>query len=298
MIKYTKKLFALLVSIFMLLALPSVMAASGSNGGSSSNDDVSPDLRGDGTPEDNGINDDAFPDLRGDGTPEDNGIDDEFPDLRGDGTPEDNGIDRAEDGIILDTTTEININEAVSIAKGVASGTVGRVEQEMEDGRIVWKVRIIAADGTRTDVRIDAETGNIVRQRTGDVEVRARFDEDVISTSTDTKISQSRAIEIAKGLASGNVENVELEAEDGRLAWKVRLVAEDGTRTDIRVDANTGDVIRLRIKEDKDNDGISDDIDSNTGRDTDKDNDGMDDSVDTEDNRSFFQKILSFFGLF
>ncbi len=297
MTEHTKKLFALLVSIFMLLALPSILAASGSNGGSSSDDDGSPDLRGDGTPEDNGVNDDdEFPDLRGDGTPEDNGIDGAGDRRRGADKPEDNDNDGIGEGIILDTTTEININEAMSIAQGAASGTVGRVEQEMEDGRIVWNVRVTASDGTRTDVRIDAETGNVIRTRTGNAEARERIDDD--AASADSKISQSRAIEIAKGLNSGNVENAELEAEDGRLAWKVRLVAADGTRMDVRIDAETGNVIRLRVKEDKDKDGISDDIDSNTGKDTDKDNDGMDDSVDIEDNRSFFQKILSFFGLF
>lgn len=52
--------------------------------------------------------------------------------------------------------------QAIEIAMTVASGTVDRVETEIEHGKLVWKVRI-TSNGTRTDVRIDDETGKIIR---------------------------------------------------------------------------------------------------------------------------------------
>jgi uncharacterized membrane protein YkoI len=57
--------------------------------------------------------------------------------------------------------------EVIDIAMNVADGTVERVETEIEDGRLVWKVRIISG-GTRTDVRIDDLTGEVVRVDTKD----------------------------------------------------------------------------------------------------------------------------------
>lgn len=72
------------------------------------------------------------------------------------------------EGIISDNTS-VNINEAIEIAKGLAPGTVDRVEQEIEDGKIVWKVRIFQSNGARADIRIDAETGNVTRRRLRDV---------------------------------------------------------------------------------------------------------------------------------
>jgi uncharacterized membrane protein YkoI len=57
--------------------------------------------------------------------------------------------------------------EAIDIAMTAADGTVERVETEMEDGRLVWKVRIVSGE-TRTDIRIDDLTGEVIRAETKD----------------------------------------------------------------------------------------------------------------------------------
>ena len=61
--------------------------------------------------------------------------------------------------------TNLTQEEAVNIAMTVANGTVDRIETEIEDGKLVWKIRIIS-DGVRTDVRIDDATGKIIRVET------------------------------------------------------------------------------------------------------------------------------------
>lgn len=70
---------------------------------------------------------------------------------------------------IISNNTSVDINEAIEIAKRLAPGAVDRVEQEVEDGKIVWKIRIFQSNGTRADIRIDAETGNVTRGRFRDV---------------------------------------------------------------------------------------------------------------------------------
>ena len=70
-----------------------------------------------------------------------------------------------------DTVSSIGTNltqeEAINIAMGVAKGDVDRIETEIEDGRLIWKIRIIS-DGTRTDVRIEDTTGKVIRVDTDD----------------------------------------------------------------------------------------------------------------------------------
>lgn len=63
--------------------------------------------------------------------------------------------------------TKLTQQEAIDIAFTVAQGSVERIETEIEHGKLVWKVRILSGD-TRTDVRIDDATGDIVEIKTSD----------------------------------------------------------------------------------------------------------------------------------
>ena len=56
-------------------------------------------------------------------------------------------------------------DQAVSIALArVGGGTVTNVESEWEDGRAMWKVRIVK-NGVRFDVYVDKATGQVMRLR-------------------------------------------------------------------------------------------------------------------------------------
>jgi uncharacterized membrane protein YkoI len=63
---------------------------------------------------------------------------------------------------------ELSRDEAAAIALAhVGSGRVTKIEQEVEHGRMEWKVEIV--DRTREhDVRVDATTGAITRVDAGD----------------------------------------------------------------------------------------------------------------------------------
>ena len=68
-----------------------------------------------------------------------------------------------DDDEIVNPSSSVTQSEAIAIAQAVFSGTVDRVEQEFEDGVLVWKVRLNASNGEEADVIIDAETGEILR---------------------------------------------------------------------------------------------------------------------------------------
>lgn len=70
------------------------------------------------------------------------------------------------------TATAINREQAIEIARGQLNGAVERVEQEVEDGILVWKVRIANDTGVRTDIQVNTNTGEIVRIKTDDADIR------------------------------------------------------------------------------------------------------------------------------
>ena len=56
-------------------------------------------------------------------------------------------------------------NMAVQRAREVSDGSIDRIEVAIEDGRIVWNVRLLTSDGNRVDIRIDDATKTLVRSR-------------------------------------------------------------------------------------------------------------------------------------
>jgi uncharacterized membrane protein YkoI len=73
-----------------------------------------------------------------------------------------------------------------------------------------------------------------------------------------TAVSLGQAVDAALKAAPGTVAESELDDEDGRTAWEVDVVTENGERRDVTVDAGTGKVLQNRA-DDRDDDGRDDD---------------------------------------
>ena len=95
-------------------------------------------------------------------------------------------------------------------------------------------------------------------QRSGDDSVN------VSASSANTRISRDQAEAIAiLAVGGGRVEKIELEAEDGGFEWHVDVI-KNGTEFDVRIDVDTGSVVRLRTDDGnrefaQDDDGQADD---------------------------------------
>lgn len=89
-------------------------------------------------------------------------------------------------------------------------------------------------------------------------------DDAVPASSADPRISKAQAEAIAiLAVGGGRVEKIELELEDGGLQWHVDVL-KGSTEFDVRIDAATGAVVRLRtddgnVELDADDDGRVDD---------------------------------------
>lgn len=67
-------------------------------------------------------------------------------------------------------TKQVKLTEkgATKIALEKVPGTIKEVELEDEDGTIVYEFEILSTDGTQNEVKVDAQTGKIVRVEADD----------------------------------------------------------------------------------------------------------------------------------
>lgn len=62
--------------------------------------------------------------------------------------------------LVKDAT--ISIDQAIKTAAEKVPGTVVEAELEKKHGKTVWEVEVLGADGTVTEVHIDAATGAVI----------------------------------------------------------------------------------------------------------------------------------------
>lgn len=80
------------------------------------------------------------------------------------GTPAWSDKKKDQDGDIATMAKEaaVTIEQAIKTAVEKIPGTVVEAELEKKHGKTVWEVEVLGADGTVTEVHIDAATGNVI----------------------------------------------------------------------------------------------------------------------------------------
>ena len=73
---------------------------------------------------------------------------------------------------------KITEEAATKTALEKVPGTVNEVELEDEDGTIVYGFEVVSTDGTQQDVKVDAQTGKIVKVEADDEENGEEKDEE------------------------------------------------------------------------------------------------------------------------
>lgn len=72
---------------------------------------------------------------------------------------------------------KITEEEATKAALEKVPGTVKEVELEDEDGTIVYGIEVVSTDGSQQDVKVDAQTGKVVKVEADDEEDGEENDE-------------------------------------------------------------------------------------------------------------------------
>ena len=72
------------------------------------------------------------------------------------------------------------------------------------------------------------------------------------SAASATTLPEEQIIAIALAEVPGEVTEVELERDDGVLAYEVELIAADGTEMEVMINAETGEIIEVEAEDDRD----------------------------------------------
>lgn len=76
--------------------------------------------------------------------------------------------DEAAEGRALQGLATVTPDEARAAALKAVPGTADEVELDNENGFVVYSVEVTGADGTVTDVKVDAGDGTVLAQETGE----------------------------------------------------------------------------------------------------------------------------------
>ena len=172
----------------------------------------------------------------------------------------------------LAAQAKITEPESKIIALKQVPGTVTDVELEDEDGTIVYGVEVQAKDGSKQDVKVNAQTGKIVNIDNGDENENGEEEngkeendnQEQAKLAKQAKITEAESRAIALQKVPGTVTDVELEDEDGTIVYGVEVQAKDGSKQDVKVNAQTGKIVKIDNGDENENgEEVNDNQDQN-----------------------------------
>ena len=130
---------------------------------------------------------------------------------------------------------KVTAEEAVQIALKRVPGEVVEIELEGHKSDPVWEVVVRGEDGAGSELKIDALSGEILKEKS----------EDLSKGQEETpKVSALEAIDIALEAMPGTLKEAELELEDSVLIWEVKVRAENSDKYKFEIDADTGEILK------------------------------------------------------
>lgn len=108
---------------------------------------------------------------------------------------------------------------------------------DFRNGTQAWRVDVIGAD-TDYRVLVSADGSKVLEQHSRAAEPEDR------SQLAQAKITMAEAMKTAQQQASGHISEVALDEENGTIVWKVEVTSTDGQRSEILVDAVSGEMVK------------------------------------------------------
>ncbi|MFD0477642.1 PepSY domain-containing protein [Nonomuraea thailandensis] len=134
-----------------------------------------------------------------------------------------------------------DLKQAAKAALGAVPGsTLVSIETE-ENGRL-WEVQVVGEDGT--EHQMDVEAGKVVSGPTTeqeDADDKAKHRARVSASKVDYA---QAADKIAAAVPEGRITELNLDMKQGRTVWEADVIAPDGAKHEVAVDAATGAVTR------------------------------------------------------
>lgn len=167
------------------------------------------------------------------------------------------------------TLARTSLADAMKTALAAYPGKAASADINVENGYLVYGVEVVDNAGAVLDVKIDAGNGKILAHDVGkdesnDSADNQAGDQDSSSAKGSTpapseesglaalsglaKVSLSGAIGSAQTAFPGTVLEAKLENENGFVVYGVEVISSSGARTDVKVDAGSGAVLRHEAK--------------------------------------------------
>ena len=161
-------------------------------------------------------------------------------------------IANAQGQAALAKQAKITQDEAINAALEKVPGTVEEVELEDEKGTIVYEIELVSTDGTEHEVEVDAQTGEVLKVEADDDDENEEEDsQNQAKLAKQAKITEDEAINMALEKVPGTVNEIELEVENGTVVYEIEVLSTDGTEQEVKVDAQTGEVLKVEADDDE-----------------------------------------------
>lgn len=132
-----------------------------------------------------------------------------------------------------------SLADAIITAEKRANGFATEAELEIENGKAVYEIETVSKFGS-FEAKIDADTGIVL-------EVKPEDSIDIqLAVIEALPLSVQNAIKAAEADTDAKAMEAELDIENGRLVFEVKLASSDGQTTYAIVDAHTAEVQRSR----------------------------------------------------
>lgn len=135
--------------------------------------------------------------------------------------------------------SQVDVNQAISIAKQKAQGKVKSVDFDKDDSE--YEVEL-ATTSTKYEVKIDARTGKVNSQKQERIKTKDTAKYKALNTA---KVDLAKAMQIAASSGNGQAVDAEFDIEKGTAVYEVKTV-KNGQEYEVVIDANTGRVIQTK----------------------------------------------------
>lgn len=99
------------------------------------------------------------------------------------------------------------------------------------------------------------------------------------TVADETGLTEAQVIELALAEVPGEVQEVELETEDGLQIFEIEILSADGVEMEVEIAALSGEILEIEAEdEDGDDDEDEDDDDEDDGDENEQDDDDKDDA--------------------
>ncbi|MBR7553450.1 PepSY domain-containing protein [Allobacillus sp. GCM10007491] len=166
----------------------------------------------------------------------------------------------------IDTNKLVGAHELEDIVLSKVQGNIEEIELEDENGKLLFKVEIESKENRDAEVYVDAYTGEVIEVEYDDRDDEQETEKEDVNesdqneneknsanhkqvksseqTSTNEIISREKAIDIAKEVHNGTVQEAELDEDDGQQIFEIEF-EDDEEEVEVEIDAKTGKVLNV-----------------------------------------------------